>query len=66
MKPCLGTGLSSRVKIECSNWQWTNVIPLLQTKTAATAYTEIFVSVTGPFSHFWAGPGDVAKCLLLQ
>ena len=36
------------------------MIPLLQTKTAATAHTGIFASVTKPFSHSWAGPGDVS------
>ena len=36
------------------------MIPLLQTKTAATAHTEIFASVTRPFSHIWEGPGDVS------
>ena len=38
------------------------MIPLLQTKTADTAHTGIFASVTRPFSHFWAGPGDEATC----
>ena len=37
------------------------MIPLLQTKTADTAHTGIFVSVTSPLPHFWAGPGDDAS-----
>ena len=42
-----------------------NVIPLLQTKTADTAHTGIFASVTRPFSYFWPGPGDNAIPVLL-
>ena len=38
---------------EFSNWQWTNVISLLQMKTADTAHMEICASVTRPFSQ-WA------------
>ena len=34
------------------------MIPLLQTKTADTAHTGIFASVT---PNFWAGPGDEAR-----
>ena len=45
----------------CNNWQWMNMIPLLQTKTADTAHTGIFVNVTRPFSHLWAGPGNEAR-----
>ena len=48
-----------------SNWKWMNVIPLLQTKTADTAHTRIFASVTTPFSHFWVGPGDKANLAAL-
>ena len=40
---------------ECSNRQWTNMIPLLQTKTADTAHTGIFASVTRPLSNFLGG-----------
>ena len=40
---------------ECYNWQWTNVIPLLQTKTADTAHTGIFASNTRPLSRFLGG-----------
>ena len=48
----LGTSLlPSRVK-NVVNWQWTNVIPLLQTKTADTAHTGIFASVTRPSPQF--------------
>ena len=47
---------------ECSIWYWTNVIPLLQMKTADTAHMQIFASGTGPFPNFWAGPGDESKC----
>ena len=39
-----------------NNWQWTNVIPLLQMKTADTAHTGKCNPV--PFPNFWAGPGD--------
>ena len=45
----------------CNNWQWMNMIPLLQTKTADTAHVGIFVNVTRPFSHLWAGPGNEAR-----
>ena len=41
--------------MECYNWQWTNVIPLLQTKTADTAHTGIFASNTRPLSRFLGG-----------
>ena len=34
------------------------MIPLLQTKTADTAHTGIFASVTRPVPNFWVGPGD--------
>ena len=34
------------------------MVPLLQTKTADTAHTGIFASVTRPFPQFWAEPGD--------
>ena len=45
--------------MECYNWQWTNVIPLLQMKTADTAHMGIFASITpDPFPDFWAEPGD--------
>ena len=38
------------------------MIPLLQTKTADTAHTGIFASVTRPsFLIFWVGPGDEAS-----
>ena len=51
----LGTSLLlSRVK-NVVNWQWTNVIPLLQTKTADTAHTGIFASVTRPSPQFLGG-----------
>ena len=51
----LGTSLlPSRVK-NVVNWQWTNVIPLLQTKTADTAHTGIFASVTRPSPQFLGG-----------
>ena len=57
----LGTSLlPSRVK-NVVNWQWMNVIPLLQTKTADTAHVGIFASVTRPSPQFWAGPGDEAS-----
>ena len=36
-------------------WQQTNVIPLLQRKTADTAHTGIFVGVTRPLSQFLGG-----------
>ena len=41
---------------EFSNGQWTNVTHLLQTKTADTAHTEIFASVTRLFLILWAEP----------
>ena len=36
------------------------MVPLLQMKTADTAHTGIFASVTRPFSQFLMGPGDEA------
>ena len=36
------------------------MIPLLQTKSADTAHMG---SMTRPFSHFWAGPGDGANSI---
>ena len=43
------------------NWQWTNLIPLLQVKTANAAHMRIFASVTRPFPQFWAGPENEAS-----
>ena len=40
---------------ECYNCQWTNVIPLLQTKTADIAHTGICASDTRPLSRFLGG-----------
>ena len=37
------------------------MIPLLQTKTADTAHTEILASDTGPLSWFLGGAGDEAR-----
>ena len=57
----LGTSLRlSRVKNSVIGNAWTNVIPLLQTKTADTVHTGIFSSDTKPFPDFWVGPGDEA------
>ena len=66
----LGTSLLlSRVK-NVVNWQWTNVIPLLQTKTADTAHTGIFASVTRPSPQFlggaWGRGYDQAPFLIFQ
>ena len=41
---------------EFGNWQWMNVIPLLQTKTAGE-----FVCDQASFLIFGVGPGDEAK-----
>ena len=49
------------IETECYNWQWTNVIPLLQTKTADTAHREYLQVTPGPFPDFWVGPGDEAR-----
>ena len=48
---------SSRGKCakECYNWQWTNVIPLLQMKTADTAHTGTLAGDTRPLSRFLGG-----------
>ena len=63
----LGTSLPlSRVK-NLVIGKWTNVIPLLQTKTADTAHTGIFASDTRPLSRFFGvGPGDKAKLETLR
>ena len=58
MKPCLGMSLSSLVKIECSNWQWTWF--LYSKRRLLPQHMEIFASVTRPFSHIWEGPGHVS------
>ena len=42
------------------NWQWTNVIPLLQTKTADTAHTEICDQALSPI--FGQGLGMRLVC----
>ena len=47
--------------MECYNWQWTNVIPLLQTKTADTAHMGILASNTRPLFLFLGGAWDEAR-----
>ena len=50
-----GTSLLPSGGQEFSNWYLTNVIHLLQMKTADTAHKGNFASVTRPFSDFSRG-----------
>ena len=55
--------LPSRVK-NVVNWQWTNVIPLLQMKTADTAHTGIFASCDQALSLIFGWGLGRTKCPL--